>query len=242
MKLFLTTFLSLIFSTLSIESVEFSAKTVYELAGKEEKSHFLSEEHLSEETSPSLTKNYNKVYIDSSHYTKKELDTLMKSNSKLHLILNDTQFNRWDIEQYIKNYRGRILILSSRWDKWNIMRVAEKYGLIFVDGSRFNQWDLQKITTAGAYILIDDKKLTPYQISKIIEINPSKTILFAGSLDGAEVAQFKKKGANIFLDGYLSRIEVAISKADAVKQSLKKKKIEETEAQKKPIDWIERYS
>ncbi len=189
-------------------SAQLTPNTIYELTAKDDKTIFLDEKPPETELNFSL-REYDKVYLNADNYTTQEIQKVFSSNRKIHLILTDNVYSRWNIGRLMTRGKDRILIFSEKWGSWDVRRVAEQRSRIYIDGSRFTYWDLQKIIEAGGYVIIDADQLSEKELHQLTSTeSASKVIVTFKDKQNSLIESLKKRGAHAVIENDLERLDL----------------------------------
>jgi len=184
----------------------------YELFTKEENSIFLDGKPSQEAINKAISSN-KKIYLNTEKFSRFEIDKIFSSSQKIHLIVSDESFNRWNIGRMISKGKNRVLVISKKWGSWDVRSIAQQRGFIVIDGTRFDHWNLSKIMEAGAYVIVDHDHMDKHELKQLLlSHNHSKLILYFPDKDNEYIEAFKELGFLVAIEGQLTRLNLNTSK------------------------------
>jgi hypothetical protein len=192
----------------SLVAIDLTPEIAYELFAKEAKSAFVDKK-IDEKEIDRLLKVYDKVFINAQHYPRKEIDNIISHRKKIHLIIPDTVYDRWNATRLIDRAKERMLIISNKWNSWDVRRLSERRVKMFVNAKRFDLPDIQKILESGAYVLIDSEKLTMKEFQSFVMSDARRLIITTDGEDLHKLERVQRKGAQIVMKDHLTRVNLS---------------------------------
>ncbi|MEC7839273.1 MAG: hypothetical protein VX777_04455 [Chlamydiota bacterium] len=219
-----------IFFNANIHSVSFSPQKAYDLFLKDDKSTYYDKLPNDQELK-GATKLYEKIFINTNGLSRNEIDKIFSSNKKIHLIITDDTFNRWNTNRLLARGKNRILIISNKWSSWDIRSLANQRAFIIIDGTRFDYWNLSKIMESGAYVIVDNDQLNATELKQLYS-SPylSRFIVYFSDSDNENIENFKSKNINMIVEGDETLTQINLVPL----RKIPKKTIETTETKPQP--------